>query len=339
MNAGIAEGKGNKDDPTRTSMLKHIQCLVYNLISHTFYPQLQIWSSRCPSGIIGPTMMPKSHSANPSAEDNTCAAGAFAHEQGAVDGWAALIGGSFPSLAGSSLTVTYRQIRGILSETTSTTLVSPMTSRSSRSCIEPQQQQKNGIRAGVHPPIGGNNQSTVVAHQAVEGGPHGDKVWLSMRHALLFLAPKPQAWAPYALVHLRGVCVEGWDQASLVVTLAAVGRDDGCPRTEIAGRASSGQRSSGVVGPGDLPSELDAPQLQLIFLLPDGRWQVIELPYLQVQLPDIEQLDMWLRGFEVQRNLPLPSNGPRPSGGTSQRPPSVEGASAEEVTNADSRDI
>jgi len=345
MNAGIAEGKGSRDDPTRTSMLKHIQCLVYNLISHTFYPQLQIWSSRCPSGIVGPAMMPKTPSAHPSAEDNsTPAAGAFAHEQGAVDGWASLIGGSFPSLAGSSLTVTYRQIRGILSETTSTTLVSPMTSRSSRACVEPQQQQRHVTEtASGHnyrrPPIHSNTQATVVAQQAVEGGPHGDKVWLSMRHALLFLAPKPQGWAPYALVHLRGVAVEGWDQASLVLTLAAIGRSDGYPRTEIAGRSSSGQRSGGVVGPGDLPSEFDAPQLQLIFLLPDGRWQVIELPYLQVQLPDLEQLDMWLRGLEVQRNLPLPSNGPRPFGGTSLRPPSVEATSAEEVTNADARDI
>jgi len=143
MNSGIAAGKGSRDDPTRTSMLKHIQCLVYNLISHTFYPQLQIWSSRCPSGIIGPGMIPKTPSSHPSADESgPPAAGAFAHEQGAVDGWASLIGGSFPSLAGSSLTVTYRQIRGILSETTSTTLVTPMTSRSSRAGVEPQQEQQ-----------------------------------------------------------------------------------------------------------------------------------------------------------------------------------------------------
>jgi len=349
MNSGIAAGKGSRDDPTRTSMLKHIQCLVYNLISHTFYPQLQIWSSRCPSGIIGPGMIPKTPSSHPSADESgPPAAGAFAHEQGAVDGWASLIGGSFPSLAGSSLTVTYRQIRGILSETTSTTLVTPMTSRSSRAGVEPQQEQhqRHGPQAGVGPDghsyrhAPSKTPSTVVAQQAVEGGPHGDKVWLSMRHALLFLAPKPQGWAPYALVHLRGAVVEGWDQASLVLTLASLGRGDNYPRTEMASRAASGQqRSGGVVGPGDLPSDFDSPQLQLIFLLPDGRWQVIELPYLQVQLPDLEQLDLWLRGLEVQRNLPLPSNGPRPFGGASQRPPSLECTSPEEATDADSRDI
>jgi len=327
MNAGIAEGKGGQNDPSHVSMLKHIQCLVYDLISHDFRPELQIWSSGCPGGITGTAVLDKTISPRPFTEENNVPAVEVVDEkQGAVNGWATLVGSNFPSLAVSSGTVTYRQIRGILSETTSSTLISPSTSRSmpcpQGAYAEPQQQYK-GCKTGLlkpshtygHPALPSSAQENSGTKHSPEGGHDGDRVWMSMHQALLFLAPKPQGWAPYAIVHLRGVVVQGWDQDSLVLTLVLPRRD--------SYREADGN-----------PSELD--QIQLIFLLPDGRWQVIELPQLQVQLPDLEQLDLWLRCLEVHRNLPVPSSiGPRPLGGITAKPAMEATAFSEEPERTD----
>merc|ERR1719162_1118206 len=86
------------------------------MISENFYPQLQIWADQPDSAAHG--MPCPAASMPPSAEDER-------------DGWAFLVGGGFPSFAGSSGTITYRHIRSILSETTTTavTLVSPNVSR------------------------------------------------------------------------------------------------------------------------------------------------------------------------------------------------------------------
>merc|ERR1719458_973996 len=150
---------------------------------------------------------------------------------------------------------------------------------------------------------------------------------MTLRHALLFLAPKPQDWAPYALVHLRGVVVQGWDQDSLVLTLTSARRSENSPQ-------ANGKPTGVIVSHGDTALELD--QIQLIFLLPDGRWQVIELPQLQVQLPDLEQLDLWLRCLEVHRNLPVPSSiGPRPLGGITAKPAMEATAFSEEPERTD----
>jgi len=342
LNAGIADTKGGLNDPTRVSMLKHIQCLVYNLINNAFRPELQIWSSGCPGGIVGAATLSKTPSPRPSDEQSyDPAVEADAIEPGAVDGWAAIMGSSFPPLAGSSGTVSYRQIRGILSEASTSSLVGPSTSRSSRACADPHEPQPIGAEAGVsrpcftctRPALPNNVQATLPqvktgTNPAADGGHNSDRVWMTLRHALLFLAPKPQDWAPYALVHLRGVVVQGWDQDSLVLTLTSARRSENSPQ-------ANGKPTGVIVSHGDTALELD--QIQLIFLLPDGRWQVIELPYLQVQLPDLEQLDLWLRCLEVQRNLPVPHIGPKPVGGNAAKP--TEATMGEEAMQTHDRDI
>jgi len=111
-----------------------------------------------------------------------------------------------------------------------------------------------------------------------------EQVWLSMRHGLLFLAPKPTNWAPYAFLHLRSVLGEV-DRSSVTVSL---------------------QMRPGTVNLNGLNgshARQRHPQLQLVFLLPDGRWQVLDMPQLEVQLMDREQLEQWRRELEVQCKL------------------------------------
>jgi len=110
-------------------------------------------------------------------------------------------------------------------------------------------------------------------------------VYLSIRNELLLLAPKPNHWAPYAYVHLKGACLEEVDEGAWIVTLTSCG-------------ASSSGVASAVQGNGRQAVEIaTAPPLQLllqiVFLLPDGRWQVIEVPQMQIQFPDADELERW----------------------------------------------
>jgi len=289
-------GADGPEDPcgANHSMMKHVQILIYNLVSHAFFPQLQIWS-RAGMGLND-------------ALGSLSQEGTFEAPQGpgkdtdGHEGWALLVGGSFPTLAGSSGTVTYRHIRSILSEATSTTLslASPATSRSSRPHDAPP--DHDAVGAGLppsvtyrHPGLGGASQDNVVVSESKQpvaaGGGTTDRVWLALRRSLLFLAPKPSNWAPYALIHLQGVSVQSVDEAALTLSLA-MSRSSASKNPENQRLPEPPAKNEGS------PLDPVGPQLQLIFLLPDGRWQVLDIPYLQVQLPDKQQLEIWRRSLE-----------------------------------------
>merc|ERR1712066_321510 len=70
---------------------------------------------------------------------------------------------------------------------------------------------------------------------------------------------------------------------------------------DLGTRNSGSNPGSGVNAVGASP-ESACPQVQLVFLLPDGRWQVLELPHLKVQLPDLRNLDSWRRNLALHCN-------------------------------------
>lgn len=145
---------------------------------------------------------------------------------------------------------------------------------------------------------GGPPRLTSVSNELLGQAGRIDWAWLSLRHGLLFLAPTSTNWAPYAFVHLKGIIVQDICMHSLVVTLAV----DGTYAKPTA-EAGQGVRQSGLRCNGGLPGDANAggepegPMLQLVFLLPDGRWQVLELPRLRVQIPDLKQLERWRQAF------------------------------------------
>lgn len=299
MNRGFeaADGAG-------VTTMKHIQCLIYNTITHSFFPQLQIWANRPPcSGPVSGSL------AAPPRDKAGAAEGS--ESEGAIDGWGMLVGGGLPSLAGSSGTVTYRHIRNILSEQSlAHHLASPATSRSSRPGYEPSfdaGERAAGFFPGSvacrHPGLhqGARHGSGGVIEGKVVGrlSSNNDRVWLSIRHGLLFLAPKPHNWAPYAFVHLGNVVLHTVDPVSLTVILAAKRSplESNSPETgNMAESPSAGLRGSATLGDS---LDLDGPQLQLVFLLPDGRWQVLDVPHFQVQFTDARQLETWNQAFAV----------------------------------------
>lgn len=282
-------GTSGLDDPEKVS-LRQVFSLVYNMISRNFYPQLQIWSNQPESTGMPCTPSSPGTSMLPSAEDE-------------CDGWAFLVGGGFPSFAGSSGTITYRHIRSILSETTTTavTLASPNVSRQQDAVAmghrhhDPSRSGMGGAGPGIGAFSTGHGElrlSPAPGEVIVQSG-RQDWVWLAVRSGLLLLAPKPNHWAPYAFVNLCDAIVQNMDRASLIITLVASSTNSK-PADSTQGRAMPGLRcNGGVSSDGTLPPEAEGPQLQLIFLLPDGRWQVLEIPRLKVQVPDTRQLDQW----------------------------------------------
>mmetsp|Transcript_86641 Transcript_86641/g.223146 ORF Transcript_86641/g.223146 Transcript_86641/m.223146 type:complete len:763 (-) Transcript_86641:116-2404(-) len=324
MNACLSESS----DEAEVETLRHILSLVYNMISHTFYPQLQIWSSRplqkSGSGLNAPAaaLAAPAASSAPAVPQADVANGDARQD---AEGWVQLVGGGFPSFAGSSGTITYRHIRSILSETTSTAfmLTSPNASRQS----EPGGYDSTG-RGGAPPmsmrhsafsspnPVGGGSSSS---SGALASGPPGvsaaqgrgsrnvvmqgrhDWVWLSLRNDLLFLAPSQNSWAPYAFMHLDSVVIHSVDQENFVITLVVSNSkmdaaEAGPGRSPVPG----GLRCSTPDETGAESPETDGAQVQLIFLLPDGRWQILDMPRLRVQLPDAKQLELWRSRFAAQ---------------------------------------
>merc|ERR1740123_1916521 len=256
----------------------------------------------------------------------------------AFEGWARLLGGGFPApAAASGSPITYRHLRSIHSEATfmARSLVSPVNSRPGPQDVGCNLLLGSQLLVGTedahtflaHQPPASPNATLISGHRrfgglgggggsmSLGGGGGGvslgggggaghheansqDHVWLTLRCGLLLFAPKPKSWAPYAFTDLGDAVIKSVAREKLTFTLAPrkkTNQDDTSDSGAVSGGASA-------VGSGDPASHSEpiSPQLQLVFLLPDGRWQVIELPRLEVQVVDSEQLERWTARLRKQ---------------------------------------
>lgn len=263
MTRGLADSPQMLLVADEETNIQNILYLIYDVVSHSFFPQLQIWlkphSCETPSG---GESAPVSLTAA-----SLCGLGA----SGVVEGWGLVLHSDFPIAGCASRTVAYRKARSILSEMSPReySLTSPATSRNSRLVPE-----------------------TVNANEG--GKSSGDWVWLSIRESLLFLAPKSLEWAPYAFLHLEPVVVQAVDKAQRSISLAARGSlHDSSSGSPGRGADQSFMNVNLNVVNAIQGGDYESPQMQLVFLLPDGRWQVLCVPYLQIQFPDLAQLETW----------------------------------------------
>eukprot|EP00404_Azadinium_spinosum_P032079 CAMPEP_0180572260 /NCGR_PEP_ID=MMETSP1037_2-20121125/9155_1 /TAXON_ID=632150 /ORGANISM="Azadinium spinosum, Strain 3D9" /LENGTH=745 /DNA_ID=CAMNT_0022589627 /DNA_START=37 /DNA_END=2271 /DNA_ORIENTATION=+ len=327
LNADIG-ARGLQEDSSYKSALREIQVGIYASMSRYQRPDLQLWSSRsAPGGTLARHIASagasegsrRGHRGGLEELEEEAAKAQKGVEE--VVGWARLVGGGLPSLTGLSGTVcTYRHLRSILSETTSTafSLASPAISRVSRPDVEQgvassitsrhtggpssiacaKGRARSGLSLDRDGPLGvGGREAAGLGERSLQGGAvaNGDRVWLSIRNELLLLAPKPSHWAPYAYVHLRCASVEEVDEGALIITLASGGS------SSSDGQGSSRQAVEVATAP---PLQL---HLQIVFLLPDGRWQVIEVPQLQIQFPDVDELEKWR--FALTATCAQPTDG------------------------------
>eukprot|EP00403_Amphidinium_massartii_P004303 CAMPEP_0178384710 /NCGR_PEP_ID=MMETSP0689_2-20121128/7656_1 /TAXON_ID=160604 /ORGANISM="Amphidinium massartii, Strain CS-259" /LENGTH=701 /DNA_ID=CAMNT_0020004967 /DNA_START=72 /DNA_END=2173 /DNA_ORIENTATION=+ len=275
MNAGIQGPKGST-----AASLQQVMTQIYKVVSKFFIPHLQIWSSKENGQGASKGMMMR----NPASAKA---------DEAEIEGWARLADRGLPQVTGGTGTVTYRHIRNIHSETTSNgvKLASPATSRDVDLGIIP---TPDGLGAPASvaykqapPAWRGPGKGLSPMEPGERAAPGGERVWLSVHHALMFFAQKPSTWAPYAFLQLKPLVIRHVDTATCTLTLAA-------PDASMLGvnkSVASEAMHSGLPPP---MMETSQARVQLVFLLPDGRWQVVEITRLEVQFIDQATLEKWV---------------------------------------------
>jgi hypothetical protein len=296
--------------------LQHALCVIFNLISRHFVPQLQIWAGDpgtkgTPGQVHSGSMVSlrnKLSDGNGKEKPVPTAPKPEPVEEVVVEGWARLVGVGLPSLGGSSGTVTYRHIRSIHSETPSTAfgLSSPATSRSTSRNDDPgpapgstASLAKGSVPASlrsapnhVETPLfgGASDKAKTPLSKGGPGGGGSDVVWCTLRSTLMLLSAKSSPWLPHCFIHMGRLEVQSLDPATHCVTLVVSGE----PPKGDSGH--DGDRGALCDGHTSIETVPPAP-VQLIFLLPDGRWQVVEQPCLKLQLSNAAELKRWTDAF------------------------------------------
>lgn len=206
-----------------------------------------------------------------------------------VTGWACIVGGGFlrPSGRVGVQNVTYQHTTSIFSEITNATnrLQGPLSFHS-----------EGGPRVHVTP-----------SEREEASGFRGDGLaWLSVFHTILFFSISNRGSAPYAFLQMPQVCISSIKRENLIVTITGkppstdlTPRLAGSSPGQEASPGSSGPHSPPVATPCDSPGA--EPQrtvpLTIVLLLPDGRWQELKLPQLELQLQSAAELDLWITHF------------------------------------------
>eukprot|EP00929_Paragymnodinium_shiwhaense_P014466 TRINITY_DN122373_c0_g1_i1.p1 TRINITY_DN122373_c0_g1~~TRINITY_DN122373_c0_g1_i1.p1 ORF type:complete len:790 (-),score=158.54 TRINITY_DN122373_c0_g1_i1:249-2618(-) len=158
-----------------------------------------------------------------------------------------------------------------------------------------------------------NTLAATCSGSTVEREPQGhrENVWLTLRQGQMFLAPKSRDWAPYAFLSMDPQTCFTADESALTLTLmrsSSCVRGGGFRSVKAGGGAARPVRPEG----GDMAESLEGGEegedgfaattpLNMVFLLPDGRWQVLDVPKFQVQVPDARQVAVWRAALLKER--------------------------------------
>jgi len=134
--------------------------------------------------------------------------------------------------------------------------------------------------------------------QRQAGNTAGEAVWLSLHSWLfLFLSSSPDDLAPYAFIRLQDAVLRDVDHATFHFVLGGRLKD---PAVSTEDTSCGGAGSSSGSKKGKSPARITSlpfgdPQLALplCFLLADGRFQLFEALWLEIQLGSAEELEAW----------------------------------------------
>lgn len=252
---------------------EHVQQQVYTLVSRAFIPELAVAiprERRQQGGGGGPD-----EGGGPDDEQRpaTPLLAPFA----ANEGWAQIVGGGFPKPTGTAgvQMVTHTHLSSIFSEVThgnSGLVRSPLVAA-------------NSAVGEMKPPPSMNGAEAMPGTGSLR---RDDFAWLSIVYTLLFFTSSPQTGAPYAFVDLRKICVANVDENTQILTLV------GAPEPDEGDAAEAGNSTAST---SDRPSvrsqEAASTPVAIVLLLPDGRWQELSLPKLELRLPSSSGLTMW----------------------------------------------
>lgn len=103
--------------------------------------------------------------------------------------------------------------------------------------------------------------------------------------------------SPYAFIELQKVSIAAVSPESRVLTLVgAAEAEDGDADLAAAGGAggAAGQAhdSATIAAAAAVPNAGKIP-IAIVLLLPDGRWQELSIPKIELRVPTSAELDMW----------------------------------------------
>jgi len=303
LNAGIEQSGGDVPE--------HVQHQIYTLVKKAFIPELTVASGERPER---PDQYNKGDAAaGGGAGDSAAIPEQFAEPLltafAAVEGWAQIVGGGFPRPQGLSgvQTVTYRHVSSIFSEVTHTNsssmrFGSPLASggfESSSRHSGSGAAASSAVAAHVlpgHHYLAPHGAATVGAVPAVSGpAKRDDHAWLSLCYTLLFFSASPGTGVPYAFIELRKICVAALDEEQRILTLAGAPDLEDDPGDGVPPAISMHGASQSDVGAScaDASSARSTAPVSVVLLLPDGRWQELTLPKLELRLPGPVELQTW----------------------------------------------
>jgi len=199
----------------------------------------------------------------------------------ALEGWTQIVGGGFPKPSGLSgvQTVTYKHVSNIFSEVTNSLgmLKSPLGFP----------QNAEGQHAASQ---GSNGPTQLKATGGQESGPgprRDDCAWLSICYTLLFFSASPITGAPYAFVELQKVTVSNVQADTRILSLVGVAE----PEDHDADLAAAGGNHTKTTTPTGVDKA--STPVVIVLLLPDGRWQELNLPKLDLRVQSTAELEMW----------------------------------------------
>lgn len=319
LNEGIETGGGDVPE--------HVQHQIHSLVSKAFIPELAVATVSSASG-AGETAGAGGADAGGGHGPGDDNLGNVAPERprsnlltpyAAAEGWAQMVGGGFPRPSGMTgvQTVTYRHVSSIFSEITHNTSGLPRSPLGTTA----------GESALSAPASRGPAEAAAAAAATHVVSKRDDFAWVSLCYTLLFFSAAPQTGAPYAFVELRKVCVANLDEENLIMSLV------GAPESEETEADLAGVGgNTGTTSDGDRsPTSNKAPPttpVTIVLLLPDGRWQELNLQKLDLRVPTATELGMWSthliaasQGRVARPSPPKPARGdsrpsPRPGSGS-----------------------
>lgn len=269
-----------------TDVPEHVQRKVYDVVCQGFIQELAVATNGRSRGEVAPAAHgPGDEGGGRGPGDEWTPgdrprASALA-TSAALEGWVQIVGGGFPRPSGltGSQTVTYSHMSNIFSEVTNSS-----------------GNQKAKSPLGFDGPleIGSGGPKGAAMHQEAVPGPRRDDfAWLSTCYSLLFFSASPAMGSPYAFIELQKVSVTAVSQESRVLTLvgATEPEDKGADLAAAGGAAASDPATTAATT--TAPDASKVP-IAIVLLLPDGRWQELSVPKLELRMPTSAELEMWV---------------------------------------------
>lgn len=255
-----------------------VQRPIFDKFRETFFPQLAVASKSCGNGDAAAGVA-DDHGVLDECSADTASERSHSHaflSSASIEGWTEIVGGVFPrptGLAGVQKEA-YKRTSNIFSEVTNSDAgASPFT------------------LAGDNP----SGTKVISPNMALQPQMRKDDcAWLTLCCSLLFFSTSPLASTPYAFVELQQVGIANIDTVSHGFTLVRAS-----DKEEKAGGIATPLGVSTITTVEKAAPGSGQKPMVIVLLLPDGRWQELSLPKLQLRMRSAAEMEKWRSYIEA----------------------------------------